>query len=119
MIFAPGVKMNQIRKELFTRSRLSFDKNGCLCVGHTQRQFNGPADGGSLSDDPVFAIALVKRTTKMHDFRRQLIALECRTYLVSNSFNQSHLMVLETFASLTPNESQQSKSLTSNAHGRY
>src|ERR1700752_3287718 len=104
--------MNQIRKELFTRSRLSFDKNGCLCVGHTQRQFNGPADGGSLSDDPVFAIALVKGTTKLHDFHQDLSALERRAYWVSNSFNQSHLRVLKPVASLTPNESQQSKSLT-------
>src|SRR6201991_531609 len=116
MIFAPGVKMNQIRKELFTRSRLSFDKNGCLCVGHTQRQFNGPADGGSLSDDPVFAIALVKRTTKMHDFRRQLIALECRTYLVSNSFNQSPPLGLGNFPCPPPQPDPPPQKISSQLH---
>src|SRR6185503_12998291 len=63
------------------------------------------------------AVALVQCAAQVHDLCRQLVALECGPDLIGNAFDECDFVILETFARLTPDESEQAKRLSTNSHG--
>ena len=110
--------MDQVGQQFFTGARFAFDQDRGLGVSDAQCHLDGAAYHGRLTDDAVLAIAFVQRTTQVHDFRRQLIALECRADLVGNALDERDFVILKAFARLAPNQSEQTKRVPSDSHRR-
>ena len=69
-----------------------------------------------LTDDAFLAVAFVKRGAEVHDLRRQLIAFERRADLVGDAFDERDFVIFKSFARLAPNQTEQSKRLSADAH---
>jgi hypothetical protein len=117
MVFATGVEMDQIRKQLFACSRFAFDQDRGLRVCNTQCQLDRATYRRRLTDDPFLSVTLVQRAAQVHDFCRQLVALECGAYLIRDAFDECDFVILETFARLAPNESEQAKRMATTLTG--
>ena len=52
----------------------------------------------------------------MHDFGGKLISLQGRADLIGDALDQSHLVILEPVARFTPDQSQQAKYVSADAH---
>ena len=61
----------------------------------------------------------MQRAAQVHDLGRQLVALERRADLIRDTFNERDFVFLKTLARLAPNESEQSKRLSTNSDGRH
>ena len=111
--------MNQVCQQFFAGARFALNQHGRLRVGDAQRHFDGATNRGRLSDDSVFAVAFMQSAFQAHHFGRKVIALESRAYLISDSLDQCSLVIFETIARFAPNQTEQPKRVTGNAHRRH